>query len=212
MRHRPVGWTHVGTVVQRDGGRKSLRCCRREADIVGDMESDCRAGNREVEPIARAVDSATSCRSAAVYGKYLTTAGVSAGIDGGVCLASRLVGEDAAKLIQRGIDYEPSTAVRADRLGPCLVESLRLIWRGPLPGLLVAHPYLARDTRRFKSCSLLFTLDPPVGLRWWRSCRRVGGDRSDGLCGRRCGRVDAVVFAVIECQRVVIGCGRAGPR
>jgi hypothetical protein len=40
---------------------------------------------------------------------------------------------------------------------PAIVESLRLIWRVPLPGLLVAHPYLARDTRRFKSCSLLFT-------------------------------------------------------
>ena len=40
-------------------------------------------------------------------GKYLTTAGVSAGIDGGIYLASRLVGEDAAKLIQRGIEYEP---------------------------------------------------------------------------------------------------------
>jgi hypothetical protein len=41
--------------VQRDGGRKSRRCCRREADLVGDLESDCCAGNREVEPIARAV-------------------------------------------------------------------------------------------------------------------------------------------------------------
>jgi hypothetical protein len=55
IRHRPVGWTDVGTVVQRDGGRKSLRCCRREADIVGDLERDCCAGNREVAPVALAV-------------------------------------------------------------------------------------------------------------------------------------------------------------
>lgn len=54
IRHRPVGSTDVGTVVQRDGGRKSLRCCRWEADIVGDLECDCCAGKREVEPIARA--------------------------------------------------------------------------------------------------------------------------------------------------------------
>jgi hypothetical protein len=40
-------------------------------------------------------------------GKYLTTAGFSAGIDGSLHLASRLVGEDAARLIQRGIEYEP---------------------------------------------------------------------------------------------------------
>ena len=51
-------------------------------------------------------------------GKYLTTAGVSAGIDGGLYLASRLVGEDAAKLIQRGIEYEPAAALRTHRLGP----------------------------------------------------------------------------------------------
>jgi putative intracellular protease/amidase len=80
-------------------------------------------------------------------GKYLTTAGVSAGIDGGLYLASRLVGEDAAKLIQRGIEYEPRPPFGPIDWDPAIVEALRPIWRGPLPDVLAAHPYLARDTR-----------------------------------------------------------------
>jgi transcriptional regulator GlxA family with amidase domain len=80
-------------------------------------------------------------------GKYLTTAGVSAGIDGGLYLASRLVGEDAAKLIQRGIEYEPEPPFGPIDWDPALVEALRPIWRGPLPDVLAAHPYLTRDGR-----------------------------------------------------------------
>ena len=80
-------------------------------------------------------------------GKYLTTAGVSAGIDGGLYLASRLVGEDAAKLIQRGIEYEPQPPFGPIDWDPPLVESLRPIWRGPLPDVLARHPYLAREAR-----------------------------------------------------------------
>jgi transcriptional regulator GlxA family with amidase domain len=80
-------------------------------------------------------------------GKYLTTAGVSAGIDGGLYLASRLVGEDAAKLIQRGIEYEPEPPFGPIDWDPATVEALRPIWRGPLAEVLVDHPYLTRDSR-----------------------------------------------------------------
>jgi transcriptional regulator GlxA family with amidase domain len=80
-------------------------------------------------------------------GKFLTTAGVSAGIDGGLYLASRLVGEDAAKLIQRGIEYEPEPTLGPIDWDPALVDALRPIWRGPLPNVLADHPYLARDSR-----------------------------------------------------------------
>lgn len=80
-------------------------------------------------------------------GKYLTTAGVSAGIDGGLYLASRLVGEDAAKLIQLGIEYEPQPPLGPIDWDPAVVEALRPIVRSPFPELLAAHPYLARDTR-----------------------------------------------------------------
>ena len=80
-------------------------------------------------------------------GKYLTTAGVSAGVDGGLYLASRLVGEDAAKLIQRGIEYEPQPPLGPIDWDPAVVETLRPIWRGPLPDVLAAHPYLARAAR-----------------------------------------------------------------
>jgi putative intracellular protease/amidase len=80
-------------------------------------------------------------------GKYLTTAGVSAGIDGGLYVASRLVGEDAAKLIQRGIEYEPEPPFGPIDWNPAIVEALRPIFRGPLPDVLAAHPYLARGAR-----------------------------------------------------------------
>ena len=80
-------------------------------------------------------------------GRYLTTAGVSAGIDGGLYLASQLVGEDAAKLIQRGIEYDPEPPFGAIDWTPAVIEALRPIWRGPLPEVLAAHPYLARDAR-----------------------------------------------------------------
>lgn len=40
-------------------------------------------------------------------GKYITAAGVSAGIDMGLYLASRLKDEKTARLIQRGIEYDP---------------------------------------------------------------------------------------------------------
>ena len=80
-------------------------------------------------------------------GKYLTTAGVSAGIDGGLYLASRLVGEDAAKLIQRGIEYDPEPPFGPIDWDPATVDALRPIWRGPLADVLVDHPYLTRDRR-----------------------------------------------------------------
>jgi transcriptional regulator GlxA family with amidase domain len=80
-------------------------------------------------------------------GKYLTTAGVSAGIDGGLYLASRLVGEDAAKLIQRGIEYEPQPPFGPIDWDSATVEALRPIWRGPLLEVLAAHPHLAREAR-----------------------------------------------------------------
>lgn len=40
-------------------------------------------------------------------GKLITAAGVSAGIDMGLTLASRIAGEDVAKAIQLGIEYDP---------------------------------------------------------------------------------------------------------
>lgn len=80
-------------------------------------------------------------------GKYLTTAGVSAGIDGGLHVAARLVGEDFARLIQRGIEYEPEPPFGPIDWDPTLVETLRPIWRGSLQDLLAEHPYLAHSSR-----------------------------------------------------------------
>ena len=80
-------------------------------------------------------------------GKFLTTAGVSAGIDGALYVASRLVGEDMAKLIQRGIEYEPQPPFGPIDWDPGIIDAVRPIWRGPLPEVLAAHPYLAREAR-----------------------------------------------------------------
>jgi len=80
-------------------------------------------------------------------GKFLTTAGVSAGIDGALYVASRLVGEDAARLIQRGLEYEPQPPLGPIDWDPAIVEAVRPIWRGPLPEILAAHPHLAREAR-----------------------------------------------------------------
>jgi transcriptional regulator GlxA family with amidase domain len=75
-------------------------------------------------------------------GRFLTTAGVSAGIDGGLHLAQRLVGDEGAKLIQRGMQYEPEPPLGPIDWDPAVVEAVRPIWRPPLAELLAAHPYL----------------------------------------------------------------------
>jgi transcriptional regulator GlxA family with amidase domain len=80
-------------------------------------------------------------------GKYLTTAGVSAGIDGGLHLAARLVGEEAAKLVQRGLEYEPDPPFGPIDWDPAIVDAVRPIWRGPLADVIAAYPHLTRDTR-----------------------------------------------------------------
>ncbi|HEX7168067.1 MAG TPA: DJ-1/PfpI family protein [Acidimicrobiales bacterium] len=77
-------------------------------------------------------------------GRFLTTAGVSAGIDGGIHLAQRLVGDDAARLIQLGLQYEPEPPLGPIDWNPAAVEALRPIWRPALAEVLAAHPHLDR--------------------------------------------------------------------
>ena len=84
-------------------------------------------------------------------GKFLTTAGVSAGIDGGLHLAARLVGDDIARIIQLGVQYEPEPPLGPIDWDPAAVDALRPIWRPSLDEVLAAHPHLAvsppeRDT------------------------------------------------------------------
>jgi hypothetical protein len=76
--------------------------------------------------------------------KYLTTAGVSAGIDGGIHLAQRLLGDDVAKLIQLGMQYEPEPPLGPIDWDPAITEAVRPIWRPPLEDVLAAHPHLDR--------------------------------------------------------------------
>jgi transcriptional regulator GlxA family with amidase domain len=77
-------------------------------------------------------------------GTYLTTAGVSAGIDGGLHLAQRLVGDDVAKLIQLGMQYEPEPPLGPIDWDPATIDAVRPIWRPALREVLAAHPYLDR--------------------------------------------------------------------
>ncbi len=61
-------------------------------------------------------------------GKVITAAGVSSGIDMGLTLAARVAGEDFAKAIQLGIEYDPHPPFDAgspDKAPPQVVEVLR---------------------------------------------------------------------------------------
>jgi putative intracellular protease/amidase len=63
-----------------------------------------------------------------VDGKYVTAAGVSAGIDMGLTLAGRIAGDQVAQLIQLGIEYDPEPPYRAGgpkSAPPELVEMMR---------------------------------------------------------------------------------------
>jgi putative intracellular protease/amidase len=61
-------------------------------------------------------------------GKVITAAGVSAGIDMALTLAARLIGEEGAKAIQLGIEYDPQPPFdcgAVEKADPKLVEMIR---------------------------------------------------------------------------------------
>lgn len=61
-------------------------------------------------------------------GKLITAAGVSAGIDMGLTLAARIAGEDVARAIQLGIEYDPDPPFDSgspEKASPELVEAVR---------------------------------------------------------------------------------------
>src|SRR5882757_6516263 len=61
-------------------------------------------------------------------GKYVTAAGVSAGIDMALTLAGRIAGDELAQLLQLGIEYDPEPPYRAGgpkSAPPALVEAMR---------------------------------------------------------------------------------------
>jgi transcriptional regulator GlxA family with amidase domain len=65
-------------------------------------------------------------------GKFITSAGVSAGIDMALFLAARLTNESAARLVQLGIEYDPHppfggidwSGVDRDVLAPMLAQQV----------------------------------------------------------------------------------------
>jgi len=61
-------------------------------------------------------------------GKYMTAAGVSSGIDMALTLVAKLAGEDVAKAIQLGIEYDPQPPFDSGSprtADPALVEAIR---------------------------------------------------------------------------------------
>lgn len=76
--------------------------------------------------------------------KYLTTAGVSAGIDEGIHRARKLVGDDVARLIQLGMQYEPEPPLGPINWDPAFLDSVRPSWRPPLAELVATFPHLTR--------------------------------------------------------------------
>ena len=72
-----------------------------------------------------------------VDGKYVTAAGVSAGIDMALALAGLIAGDTVAETIQLGIEYDPRPPYRAgspDRAAADVVTRLRSRSRFALPG------------------------------------------------------------------------------
>jgi putative intracellular protease/amidase len=70
-------------------------------------------------------------------GKYVTAAGVSAGIDMGLALAGQLAGDEAAQAIQLGIEYDPQPPYDAgspDRAPAGIVAAMRARSRFILTG------------------------------------------------------------------------------
>jgi putative intracellular protease/amidase len=70
-------------------------------------------------------------------GKYVTAAGVSAGIDMGLTLAGRIAGDEAAQAIQLGIEYDPQPPYDAgspDRAPAGVVAAMRARSRFILTG------------------------------------------------------------------------------
>jgi transcriptional regulator GlxA family with amidase domain len=70
-------------------------------------------------------------------GKYVTAAGVSAGLDMGLALAGRIAGDQTAQAIQLGIEYDPQPPYDAgspDRAPAQIVASLRSRSRHILTG------------------------------------------------------------------------------
>ena len=70
-------------------------------------------------------------------GKYVTAAGVSAGIDMGLALAGQIAGDEAAQAIQLGIEYDPQPPYDAgspDRAPADIVAAMRARSRFILTG------------------------------------------------------------------------------
>ena len=70
-------------------------------------------------------------------GKYVTAAGVSAGIDMGLALAGRIAGDEVAQAIQLVIEYDPQPPYDAgspDRAPAGIVRSMRARSRFLLTG------------------------------------------------------------------------------
>jgi len=62
-----------------------------------------------------------------VRGKIVTAAGVSAGIDMGLTLAARIAGDDVAKAIQLGIEYDPQPPFDAGSVKKASAEIVTLV-------------------------------------------------------------------------------------
>jgi transcriptional regulator GlxA family with amidase domain len=65
-------------------------------------------------------------------GKVITAAGVSSGIDMALLLVARIAGDDVARAIQLGIEYDPQPPFDAGstkKAGPELVELVRTVLR-----------------------------------------------------------------------------------
>ena len=99
-----------------------------------------------------------------VDGKYVTAAGVSAGIDMGLALAGQIAGDEVAQAIQLMIEYDPPAALRRRLSGP---RSGRYSRPPACPQPLPPHrpPHLARPAQglRLPGCGRAARTRKPGG-------------------------------------------------
>jgi putative intracellular protease/amidase len=75
-------------------------------------------------------------------GKVITAAGVSAGIDMGLVLASRIAGPEVAQAIQLGIEYDPQPPFDSgstDKARPDIVDLVRAVAAARLDALAASR-------------------------------------------------------------------------
>jgi putative intracellular protease/amidase len=104
------------------------------AGVLDDLEATTHWA--AMDHLARLGVTPVDDRRVVVQGKVVTAAGVSSGIDMALWLAAQIAGDDVAKAIQLGIEYDPQPPFdhgAVSKADPGIVDLLRQIVMDPTP-------------------------------------------------------------------------------